>query len=54
MKNKVLDDEAIEKFNSDCFAPYKQDDFILEVLSTKNNQNKKPKIPKGTRDMNPL
>jgi len=55
LKSKVIEQEAIDKFY-DFFSPFnvKLIDELAELVSAKNEERRKPKIPKGTRDMNPL
>ena len=53
--NAPLDANVLPLFR-DFFDPFNVTllDFLAEIVSPKNNERRKPKIPKGTRDMEPL
>jgi len=51
---KVINEDIINRFR-EYFTPFnlKLQEFIEEIISPKNNERRKPKIPKGARDMDP-
>jgi len=50
----AINESFVERFR-EYFTPFnlKLQEFIEEIISPKNNERRRPKIPKGTRDMDP-